>query len=307
VTPLIVGSRSDAHVAAVLAALRDCHSVEPVVVDAPELQRSGFSVDLDQFVFEGATLSFRDAGTGWLRRYAPTAWGAGLPIGSLEAVTQRSFLSLVGALSRVGWRRWLTPLDSMLAAEERLSQLYVARDLGLRVPDTLVSASANEVLDRFGERVVVKPLGQGYYWDGGEPRAVFTRSLDGTTLDGLDFGAAPFVAQDLIDAKRHLRVVTVRDHAWVCELDAAHLPLDWRQEPVAHTRWRTTQNASVAEAALLLASTMNVGYSSQDWIDDGDGEAFVDLNPGGQWLFLPVEVSGRVTKAVAAFLAEAPI
>lgn len=99
-TPLIVGSRSDAHVAAVLAALQDFHSIEAVVLDAPELQRSGFSVDLDRFMFDGATLSFRDAGTGWLRRYAPTAWGAGLPIASLEAVTQRSFLSLVGALSR---------------------------------------------------------------------------------------------------------------------------------------------------------------------------------------------------------------
>jgi hypothetical protein len=48
---------------------------------------------------------------------------------------------------------------------------------------------------------------------------------------------------------------------------------------------------------------MGVAYSSQDWIDDGAPEpAFIDLNPAGQWLFLPESIAGAVTEAIAAHL-----
>lgn len=51
---------------------------------------------------------------------------------------------------------------------------------------------------------------------------------------------------------------------------------------------------------------MNVGYSSQDWVETGAGKYFLDLNPSGQWLFLPAPVSVEVTNALAAWLAEKP-
>jgi hypothetical protein len=50
-----------------------------------------------------------------------------------------------------------------------------------------------------------------------------------------------------------------------------------------------------------LSAALGVGYSSQDWIEDVDGaHYFLDLNPGGQWLFLPF--ADEVTAAIADWL-----
>jgi hypothetical protein len=49
---------------------------------------------------------------------------------------------------------------------------------------------------------------------------------------------------------------------------------------------------------------MGAGFTSQDWIETDRGEhVFLDLNPAGQWLFLPEQVSDSATRAIADFLA----
>jgi hypothetical protein len=301
-TALIVGDASDTHVEAVVAAIGALGGEAPIILDGPSLQRIGFSLDLDRLIHAGEALPIRRGGRGWLRRYAPTAWGTGTVAGSLEAVTKRAFLALIGSISRIGDRSWLTPVDRLLAAEDRLVQLEVASSLALRVPDSLVTSNPAEAANRFGSSFVVKPISGGYFWTEDGPRAVFASQVTSEQAMEADFGAAPFVAQELLTAVEHLRVVTVGERAWVASLSAEGRPLDWRRQDEAHFEWRPTRSLEVSESALRLARSLRVGYSSQDWIRDEDGLTFLDLNPGGQWLFLPTSVSEPVTVEIARYL-----
>lgn len=104
-------------------------------------------------------------------------------------------------------------------------------------------------------------------------------------------------------ADRHLRVVTVKDRAWAFELDAAGVELDWRLTEEAHHSFVAAQEPEVARQALALAAKRKVGYSSQDWIVAGGEVYFVDLNPAGQWLFLPESDVTEITESIAAWLA----
>ena len=142
----------------------------------------------------------------------------------------------------------------------------------------------------------------GYYWANGAPKAVYATELSSAAAMKLDFGEAPFVAQEMLRTQVHYRVVTVGDRAWIASLSAAGRPLDWRQQEEAHSSWESALHSQICEKALALAASFGIGYSSQDWVDDGDVVAFLDLNPGGQWLFLPDEVSVAVTDAIARFL-----
>jgi hypothetical protein len=288
-------------VQAVLKALDHWGRQEPLLVDAPGLLNEGFSLELDRLTYRGRTVCLSNQPTGWLRRYAPTEWGTGSVAGSLEAVTKRAFLSFVGSISRLGDCRWLTPLDAMLASEDRLVQLQVAARLGFRTPRTIVSSDAAEVAKVLGDVFVVKPLSGGYFVAADGPRAVFATRMSADEAEGIDFGAAPFVAQEFIPASQHLRVVTVGTTAWVGVLDAASYPMDWRQDDAAHFSWRRGEDDEAAASAVKLAGQLGVGYSSQDWIR-GDALTFLDLNPGGQWLFLPPEISVPVTAAIAKHL-----
>ena len=53
----------------------------------------------------------------------------------------------------------------------------------------------------------MKPLSLGFYWTQGEARAVYTSELDAVVAaQQVDFGAAPFMAQEMVRAERHFRV-----------------------------------------------------------------------------------------------------
>ena len=159
----------------------------------------------------GVHVDAAGAHRGWLRRYAPSGWGMGIVAGSLDAATHRSFLTLVGSIARKSSCDWLTPIDNMLRAEDRLVQLDVAARLGILAPRTVVTSSAETAIGEAGQRFVVKPLSLGYFVTEDGPQAVFTSEMDATTARQLDFGGAPFVAQQMVETERHFRVVTVGD------------------------------------------------------------------------------------------------
>lgn len=299
---LIVGTETDSHVKAVVDRLASLGAPAPLVLDAPTAKTLGFSVDLSRVSINGDSCTY-NSGRGWLRRYAPSAWGIGVASGSEEAVSKRAFLSLIGSISRLGTREWLTELSDLLHAEDRLVQLEAAKALGVATPDTLVTSDAKEAVARFGDSFVVKPLSGGYFISpDGEPRAVFATTITRTEAAELDFASAPFVAQAVIRAHRHLRVVTVKDRVWAAELDAEPFPLDWREAEFAHSLWRPARDTRVEKLALRLARELRVGYSSQDWLLPEGDPVFLDLNPGGQWLFLPEMVRGEITTAISRFL-----
>lgn len=302
---VIVGDRADAHLAAVVRALDLLGGPEPVVVDAARLMADPYTlVPGDRLTVGGSTLSLREPSRGWLRRSAPSVWGAGLVTGSLDAVKHRAFLTLVGSLSRLCSVSWVTPIDAMIRGEDRLAQLEAVAEAGHRTPRTVVTSSADVARAALGDQFIVKPLAMGYFQTKSGPRAVYTAELAADDLARVDFADAPFAAQERIEAVEHLRVVTVGSSAWVASLSAAGRPLDWRQQEEAHRSWEPADNPATASAAVDVARAFGLGYSSQDWIVDGAGTAvFVDLNPAGQWLFLPDEVAQPVTAAIARFLA----
>lgn len=277
--------------------------VRALLVDAPALVGGGFSLSGSRLVTSSGTVEFGGL-AGWLRRYSPSLWGAGTVAGTLEAVTHRAFLGLVASISRIGSTRWLTSVDAMLRGEDRLLQLEVAAATGARVPATLVTSDSDEAAEVLGESFVVKPLLGGYFDSADGPQAVYTAELSPDELGRVDFGAAPFVAQERIDAVEHHRVVTVGEAVWTARLSADGRPLDWRQQERAHFEWEVAADPDTATAAgaLALAAAMDLGYSSQDWVIDENGPVFLDLNPGGQWLFLPEAIASEVSGSIAEHL-----
>lgn len=302
-TPLIIGDVRDVHVGAIVAQLVR-HGCDPVVIDAKGLSERPFELRHDMLVIDGREVDL-SSGRGWLRRYSPSGWvGGSTRGGGHDAFARQSFLSVVGSISRLGRRRWLTPVDRMQHAEDRLIQLEAARSLGICVPHTLIATAPERIVAELGPRFLVKQLTGGYYFDeAGEGRVLFATPVDAKVALQLDFAAAAVASQELVQVRRHVRVVTVESQAWVAELEAAPFPTDWRRAAAAHRSWTESDEQAVMEPALLLAATLGVGYSSQDWLQTDSGLVFLDLNPAGQWMFLPARLVDEISNALGCFLA----
>jgi len=284
----------------------DGRNVRPAIVDVFGLEESGYLLhDHELRVGEvGGGIELAAGTRGWIRRLAPPKWRPGVVGGSQAGAVRTSWTALMVAIAGDTSIEWLTPLVRLFPAENKLLQERIARELGIRTPLTAVTSDRSLIPAALGRDLIVKPLGVGHYanHDAAE-QVVWTQPLDvgAPELDLLT--GAPFILQERVAADRHLRVVTVLDQAWVYELDATGVELDWRLTEEAHHSFAATQEPEVAQQALALAAKTKVGYSSQDWIVAGDDAYFVDLNPAGQWLFLPEPNVSEITESIAAWLA----
>ena len=299
--PLLVGNESDAHLRAVAERLRE-RNVEPVVFDANSLAQLSYTLSPHRLVIDGTVIA--DEGRAWLRRAAPNQWSSGDLVGSVADVSFRSRVRLIAAIARHGSREWVTRIDALQAAEDRIYQLATARRLGIATPPTIVSSDPAEIELALGADAVIKPLATGAFVNAdGEPQAVPTTALTADLLDSGDFGAAPFVAQTRVEVRRHLRVVTAGSVVTTAALEAGLWPLDWRVADEAHHSWQRHESPEVESQAVRLAAELRVGFSSQDWLVPVSGPPlFIDLNPAGQWMFLPQDVAEPITEHIVSFL-----
>lgn len=296
---LVIGRIDDPHVAAVIDAARQGDAA--LVVDADTIRSVSWALRPSDARIGGYTVG---GGTrGWVRRVAPAGYEHGLTLGSVEAAEHSAWLAFMTSLMRIDTIDWITSFDATLRAEDKLVQYATAAKLGVRHPDTLVASSAEE-LAGLGSDVVVKPLGVGHYSDDeAGPRVVPAQALGADDLRLAHLDGAPFIVQRRVRATAHLRTVTVQHDVFTARLPADDLPLDWRSDADAHHNFEPYPTPpEVSDGALRLADALDVGYSSQDWAVADDGAYFLDLNPVGQWLFLPEPVSGAVTRALAAWL-----
>ena len=294
---MIVGASDDPHVRAVVAAAR--YPVE--VLDASTwgkrpltLTTSGLEVDARPLL----------AGNGWIRRIAPTTRGDRLGDGTMLGAQRAAGLSALAAVlhdDRIGW---LTPIQAFGTAENKPVQYRRAEAVSVPVPTWLVTTDPRSV--PVGGEWVAKPLGPGFFYEDSAARIVPTTALSTAEVEAVR--GAPFLIQQRIEAEAHARIVTVRSRTFGAVLDASNQPLDWRLSKEAHTSFAPFEVPDqVCLWAAAAARANGVGYSAQDWILDKEGRWwFIDLNPAGQWLFLPGPVADAVTAAVAHHLEGEP-
>jgi len=277
------------------------------VFDAASLDNHDYLVDHETLVVAGNQVPLTAKTRGWIRRLAPPWWRASVTAGTRDAAIRSAHVALLfGLAADASAPQWLTALDRLLWADNKLFQMRIATRIGIPTPATAVASRPVDVPRRLGDRLVLKPLGAAHFSDGDDARVVYTQAVGRSDLGDLPLAGAPFLVQSFVPVRRHLRVVTVKDHCWVAGLDAGKLPVDWRADESAHHAFLPVDQPTVASAAVRLASQMELGYSSQDWIDAGDENYLIDVNPGGQWLFLPEQVSREVTDALAHWLAGTP-
>ncbi|MFT3832421.1 MAG: hypothetical protein QM711_03750 [Micropruina sp.] len=302
---LIIGSQSDLHVESVVQHLRRPGTV---IVDATTMDDTVIELSSTRTVLRdlaGRGVAIRTGCRGWLRRLAPAGHDDGIEIGSLPAARLSARIALLGALVRDCRVRWLSDPSSVFAAENKITQYQCAAGIHIGVPRWCIVTSREDV-DFIGATAVLKPLGPGNFASAGQDFVAWATKVVAADLPEGSLLGSPFLAQEVINARLHLRIVTVGDRAWCAQLAAADTPLDWRSSKRAHMSFESTSDwGAVCSDAVAIAAMMRVGYSSQDWIIDAEGAAhFIDLNPGGQWLFLPEGVSAPVAEALAGWLME---
>jgi len=314
-TILIASNSSDArHVAPVTASLTKAGW--KVIDYKADMVASGdipLAILLDEplgvsIFYDNAAIQPSRVSAAWSRR--PTSFGPHLD--TEDRATRISIDYERAASQQLLWdmvpdNRWLNAPDSMRRASHKMSQLVLARQVGLTTPETVVSNQWAPIIDRLPDDVVYKSF-HGSLYEGTTEKIVFTTPFSGDRMASSQGELFPYpgIWQEAIPKQREWRLTLVGDDSFdaVVETDEDARD-DWRlHQTTPKVRFERGQFPDEdKEKCFALLGHMGLRFSTFDFVERPDGGlVFLEINPNGQYQWLEDELGLPISKAVATEL-----
>jgi glutathione synthase/RimK-type ligase-like ATP-grasp enzyme len=221
---------------------------------------------------------------------------------------RESVAALQGFLDGLHGARWINERERENEAENKLLQLRLAHDAGLRIPRTLVTNDAERARAFFhetGGALVAKLLAPLSVSMDAASAFVYTNEVCEADLE--DAGGlrhSPMVFQERIQKSLELRIAYVAGKFFVGALDASRSvggQTDWRRATPVECQWQ--RDDIPPELKIQLTTLMNklqLVYGAIDIIRTPAGEhVFLEVNPGGEWGMLERDLALPISEVIA--------
>jgi glutathione synthase/RimK-type ligase-like ATP-grasp enzyme len=209
--------------------------------------------------------------------------------------------------------QWLNTPMAIRGSSRKLLQLRRASSLGIRVPRTCATNSADAARQFISEvgQAVVKPMANGYLTYGTQSLKFYTREVSSDATEVFDaLRLSPLIFQERVDKREEVRVTVVDDWAIAVRVDlskASDLPsVDTRQ--LDYSDNRAAFGKCVDRPDLLLESgrivrALGLAYGGVDWAINAAGDAyFLECNPMGAFKWFEMcsgeDITGRLVDAL---------
>lgn len=194
--------------------------------------------------------------------------------------------------------------SSQAKASVKLTQLRLAKSVGLEVPRTGVSNNPEYIVNAARESpIIYKPL---TWLATSHGEILFSKLASQKELvharDAL--AVAPGIYQEYINKSRELRVTILDDEFFCVAIYSQRLEetrIDWRRNQ-RDIDYELIPVPSVLRSKLHdLMKTLGLRYGAIDVIERPDGEfVFLEINPSGNWLWLEdrlgIDISGLMAR-----------
>ena len=302
-TILIVSVPFDSHAVAVAWGLRKL-GVPSVTWRSSDFPRTHLSsADLSgshppsvDFVVEGVSHQGPFSAVWWRRpgNVAPMASSHPHDIKIINTESERYLLNAFTLLSASN-SLWLNNPDSARRAESKAAQLVAARDVGFKIPNTLLTNDPSRLrrfFDENGGRIVYKGFSSGgWLQENGNLSVLRTSALRAEDLhDDNVLRSCPGIYQQRIDKAFELRVTVIGTTVIASSIDSQSNgeTVDWRYDYMVGHKSASAFDLSpeIRERCLSLCRHMQLEFACIDLIVTPSGEhVFLELNQAGQFLW----------------------
>jgi len=236
----------------------------------------------------------------WWRRPQPFGTPAELTDPTFRAFAANEAREVFGGLWGLMDGAWINDPQRDDQAHRKSFQLRVAEEVGLTVPDTVITNApdvARAFIAQYG------PKGTVFKAFSGTPQAWReTRLIGEEELARLDLvRLAPVIFQQYIEGV-DIRVTVIGERIFPAEIDIGDgdYAVDFRMN-YDHLRMRPIElPAPVADGIHALMDRLGLVYGAIDFRRTADGDyLFLEINPAGQWLFIEHQTHQPITEAMA--------
>lgn len=186
--------------------------------------------------------------------------------------------------------RWMNHPADAYKAETKPFQLLMAHRLGFAVPRTLVSNDPVRSRERFPEKLALKSIDTVYLRENEDALFAYTSIIDSSKLSDENFQQVPSITQEFISPKIDLRVTVVGDSAFAYKILANGQAAggDWRlhrRDELSYQPYSLPDD--VKDRCVSICRALNLPFGAIDLIESDGRIVFVEINPTGEWAWLP--------------------
>ena len=225
---------------------------------------------------------------------------------------ERSFLqieiyyTLEGVYRLLSGKHWFNNVYAIRNAENKIYQLLLAKEVGLTIPESLISNHYNRIERFLGKgRRIIKPVHNARVMDKKTPQIVYTSELSRPiTKEEAELNVN--YLQQMIDKKCDVRATFVGEKCFAVSIDSQKLEdtcTDWRngEHILEHTPIELPKD--IQEKCLQLMKRLDLNYGAIDFVQGKEGNyVFLEINPNGQWAWIEHLTGMPISKEIVRSL-----
>lgn len=275
-----------------------------------ELSSTRDSVTLD---YLGKNLNIKNIAGVYFRRPLPPDLNTVIYEKDLEFAKRELLETLTGFWRLINTARWMNHPKFLFLAKNKIEQLKVAKDIGFKIPNTLISFNNEKIKKFFKENscIIGKAVKHGFYAQENFVKIALTRELTKDQIEDLQsYASIPMIYQNTINKLYDLRVTVIGDKVFPTALySQEHIisKIDWRawdlEEKFDLKHEIVSLPKHISEKCIAITRYFNLNFSAIDMIFTEDNDyVFLELNPNGQWAWLEEKVGYNLRDSIIDFL-----
>lgn len=224
---------------------------------------------------------------------------------SLEARTM--YESIINSINT----KWMSNPFSIRKAENKLLQLKIAKEIGFKIPDSIITNNYEDLLKFINRKqceYCIKPLFMGVF-EMENNKYIPYNNLINKDDDLSLIKNFPALIQEYIEKKYEIRVIIVSNKIFAIKINSQikqETKIDWRINNCMSVDYNLiVLPESIQNLCLTILNRFNLNFSSMDLIVDiNDNYYFLDLNPNGQWAWIDQILKLNISKTIGDYFYE---
>ena len=239
----------------------------------------------------------------------PTFDSSSLNTGEIQFIKNEIAYTLEGIYKVLRNAYWISPIFSIREAENKIFQLEIAKSIGFKIPDSIVTNSFYDSVDFYNKmngECIIKPIRSGLIEDNNNPKVIFTNALTMRPSSKEQVEFSPNFFQRNIAKRYDIRVIVVGNTTFATLIHSqnnAETKIDWRrgEYPLKHTK--TELPDSIKKKCISMLKELKLRFGAIDLILNKKHEyIFLEINPNGQWAWIEKQTGHRISKEIVNLL-----
>lgn len=220
-----------------------------------------------------------------------------------EQLSRTQWMAFVRNLTLFSDAKWMNHPSATFNAENKLLQLRVARDIGMKCPETIVTNSPN-LVKTDEQRYIVKSIDTAILRIDDKEAFVYSNVLDNSDITLYNNKIAPLVVQTYIEPKIDIRVTVIDDVFYAVRIlkNGEGVDGDWRRMKNDIEFVPFSLPDDVAAACIKVVQSLGLCFGGIDLIESDGRYYFLEINPTGEWGWLVNSAKLPIPASICDFL-----